>query len=66
MEYATPQLHNIVTRDAVVYLHPIIYNNTTTATRYRHPIYVHVPGRRASRGPTFQQSELSKQTQMDR
>ena len=42
-EDVTPQLSHMVTRDAVVYLHPITYDTTPTATRHRNPIYSHVP-----------------------
>ena len=65
-EDVTPQLSHMVTRDAVVYLHPITYDTTPTATRHSHPIYSHVPQRRASSGPTLSQSELSKHHQMNR
>ena len=37
-EDVTPQLSNMVTREAVVYIHPITYDTTQTATRHRHPI----------------------------
>ena len=47
-EDVTPQLPNMVTRDAVVYLHHLTYDTTPTATRHRHPVYAHVHQRRAS------------------
>ena len=55
-EDITPQLPNMVTRDAVVYLHPLNYDTNPTATRHRHQVYAHVPQRRPSSGPTFPQS----------
>ena len=61
-----PQLNNVVTLDAVVYHHPLTYDTTPTTTRHRHQVYAHVPQRRHSSGPTFQQAELSKHTQMNR
>ena len=65
-EDITPQQLNMVTRDSVVYLHPIAYDTTPTATRHRHPVYAHVPQRRSSSGPVFQSAELSKHPQMNR
>ena len=59
-EDITPQQHNMVTRDAVVYLHPIAYDTTPTATRHRHPVYAHVPQRRPSSGSTLLHAELAK------
>ena len=55
----------MVGRDVVVYLHPLTYDTTPTATRHRHQVYDHVPQRRHSSGPTFPQSELSKHPQMN-
>ena len=65
-EDITTQQHNMVTRDAVVYLHPITYDTTPTATRHRHPVYAHLPQRRPSSGPTFPPAELAKHPQMNR
>ena len=59
-EDITPQLNNMVTRYAVVYLHQLTHDTTPTATRHRHHVYVHVPERRAPSGHTFKQAELSK------
>ena len=64
-EDVTPQLTNMVTRDAVVYIHPITYDTTPMATRHRHPDYAHVPQRRLSSGPIFPQSELFKHHQIN-
>ena len=65
-EDVTPQHLHMVTRDAVVYLHPIAYDTTPTATRHRHPIYAHVPQRRPSSGPVFPAGQLSRHPQMNR
>ena len=64
-EDVTMQLLNMVTRDVVVYLYLTTYDTTPSATRHRHTIYSHVPQLRASSGPTFPQSELSKHPQMN-
>ena len=56
----------MVTRYAVIYLHPLTYGTTPTATRHRHLFYANVPERRASSGPTFVHAELSKHQQMNR